>query len=571
MNITQKIRKNKQIKSIKRFVKNKLIERTFAILILIMFVAISTINLVEQMKTQEFLYEQAMTDNIRFSRLAVKRYQTLPVSEEVESFLEGMVEEYDLEYVALLEDEGGSFAIKASKGLQEAINKPMSKEGREAIEKGKEYTSYENYQGKYYMEVLLPALKTENGSMEYMRLGFSLKEGIVLEMFRESTLLVVGASIFWSLIICSMINIMIATPIGVLNHYLGRVASLDLRNEGGVHFDKMIKRKDEIGGISRNFETMRNNLLEMQKEMKMTASLLQEQSSTLRTMSNDVFNIGQEVSLAIEEIEKGAVSQEEHTQEGLRQVDNLSEMIRIIEDNSQMLNENAKVVQKSKEEGVIALEEVSANTKENNKVTQQVQEVIKEANVQTERISQASTQIEAISYQTNLLALNASIEAARAGDAGRGFAVVATEIGNLAGQTNSLTSEIETIIKDLVLQMNKAVEYTTTMQTTVSHQSNSVSNTMIKFETISKDLEKMSENCIQMESSVKEVENSRDSIIEMISELSAIAQEHAAGTEQVSTSVTEEEKILKNLYLLADKVDELVEVLDKRMNEFVLD
>ena len=157
-----------------------------------------------------------------------------------------------------------------------------------------------------------------------------------------------------------------------------------------------------------------------------------------------------------------------------------------------MLNENAKVVQKSKEEGVIALEEVSANTKENNKVTQQVQEVIKEANVQTERISQASTQIEAISYQTNLLALNASIEAARAGDAGRGFAVVATEIGNLAGQTNSLTSEIETIIKDLVLQMNKAVEYTTTMQTTVSHQSNSVSNAMIKFETISKDLEKLS-------------------------------------------------------------------------------
>ena len=74
MNITQKIRKNKQIKSIKRFVKNKLIERTFVILILIMFVAISTINLVEQMKTQEFLYEQAMTDNIRFSRLAVKRY-----------------------------------------------------------------------------------------------------------------------------------------------------------------------------------------------------------------------------------------------------------------------------------------------------------------------------------------------------------------------------------------------------------------------------------------------------------------------------------------------------------------
>ncbi len=72
-----------------------------------------------------------------------------------------------------------------------------------------------------------------------------------------------------------------------------------------------------------------------------------------------------------------------------------------------------------------------------------------------ERIDDLTGNIIAIANQTNLLALNASIEAARAGDAGRGFAVVATEIGELAGNSQTAASEIQTVSSEVISVVNE--------------------------------------------------------------------------------------------------------------------
>lgn len=63
-----------------------------------------------------------------------------------------------------------------------------------------------------------------------------------------------------------------------------------------------------------------------------------------------------------------------------------------------------------------------------------------------ERVTRHLSEIESLSKQTNLLALNAAIEAARAGEAGRGFSVVADEVRKLSERTNTLSSEIRSVI-----------------------------------------------------------------------------------------------------------------------------
>ena len=81
-------------------------------------------------------------------------------------------------------------------------------------------------------------------------------------------------------------------------------------------------------------------------------------------------------------------------------------------------------------------------------------EVMRDANMAMEKITQSSAKIsniigmiDDIAFQTNLLALNASVEAARAGEAGKGFAVVAVEVRRLAQSAAEASSEVKSLIE----------------------------------------------------------------------------------------------------------------------------
>lgn len=131
-------------------------------------------------------------------------------------------------------------------------------------------------------------------------------------------------------------------------------------------------------------------------------------------------------------------------------------------------------------------------------------------------IGKVLSEISSIADQTNLLALNAAIEAARAGEQGRGFAVVAEEVRALAMRTQQSTEEINTLLSQLQLESNNAV------------------NAMKKGSQLSENCVKLSE---QTGESLHDINTEVTKISEMNIQISAAIEEQSVVTEQVSKNI----------------------------------
>ncbi len=129
-----------------------------------------------------------------------------------------------------------------------------------------------------------------------------------------------------------------------------------------------------------------------------------------------------------------------------------------LEENSLILNEDIKELNKTTQNVETLLSEIVALTQKANMGLNESSEQSAEVENHANEIKSVVSVISDIADQTNLLALNAAIEAARAGEHGRGFAVVADEVRKLAERTQKSLAEVNATIQILVQSVSGIVE-----------------------------------------------------------------------------------------------------------------
>lgn len=333
-----------------------------------------------------------------------------------------------------------------------------------------------------------------------------------------------------------------------------------------VAFDKKAcSRTDEIGEIVRSAERLCVTLRQMLEEIINEVSSVNQYASSMNDMSVQSCQSTGEVSLAIEDVARGANSQADETEAAARHIEDVEHMIDGIVENIGELTRQAEDMGRSGEEATRTLNELSRASQDTGEAVKRITKQTEETNESVKAISQAAEVITSIAEETNLLALNASIEAARAGEHGRGFAVVADSIQKLAEQSNGSAREIMEIISTLIQESEKTVETMKEVNVIMAEQDERTIDTR---DTIGRVVEGINASLQEINKINTRADNIKDAATEIsggIQSLSAISQENAAATEETNASVQELNAMMEELaqeatelHTVADKVKELV-------------
>ena len=238
----------------------------------------------------------------------------------------------------------------------------------------------------------------------------------------------------------------------------------------------------------------------------------------LSSGAEQVTSASGQVASSSQQMAQGASEQASSLEETSSSLEEMASMTKQNADNANQANVVAKQAAQLAETGVESMKEM-----------QEAIDRIKNSASETAKIIKT---IDEIAFQTNLLALNAAVEAARAGEAGKGFAVVAEEVRNLARRSAEAAKTTADLIE--------------------GSQKNAEAGVKVTAE-VAKNLAGIKENA--------------GKVATLIGEIAAASKEQSQGIDQVTTAVTEMDKVVQQNAANAEESASAAEELSSQAEE----
>ncbi len=368
--------------------------------------------------------------------------------------------------------------------------------------------------------------------------------------------------IFLAAIITVLLSISISRPINRMMQIMKTV-------EGGDLTTRMkVSRMDEIGLLSLSFNTMLEKVQQLFVQSANSSVSVVNASQKMNKTTQDNLKITKEISRAIESISQGLEQQSGSLTNSVGMISQLSDKMGIVINYSGLVagsSRQASQVSKQGKQTVSKLQEKSIQTQ---KIVEEVITSIQELGKYSVTIGNILKTITFIANETNLLSLNASIEAARAGEAGRGFAVVANEVRKLAQQSSNAAGEISSIIGNIQEKIKNAEDITSKVYVITTEQDEYVGNTAGAFDGINYSVDIIMKDINNLDLAIEDMTVYKDKILDFITDISAISEESAAASEEISASTMEQGSAMESLAEYADHLNEIAGQLQQSIRHF---
>ena len=488
---------------------------------------------------------------------------------ENEDFLDSFVEGEDVDVTIFFGDTRRATSLKDKSGNRILGTKASDTVIAEVLKGGKVYKTTDVVINDEDYAAFYKPIKNSDGSIVGMCFAGEPSAEITEFIGKEVTKIFIIALII--VVICAVLGVIVANLI--VKAISKTKDAVDELSEGNLTYnidEAVLKRKDELGEMGRAVHKLNSELQTIIGGIQSSAKSVLTSGDDLEGLASQTSNTADEISMAVEGISKGAVSQAEDIETATGNVADMGSMIEEIVANIGRLNDTSISMQQAGDDSSTIMRELNES---NNLTVEAIQKVA--ANVESTdesvvRIGAAVDLISNIASQTNLLSLNASIEAARAGEAGRGFAVVASEIQKLADESNASAQQISEIIQVLSNDSKNSLMLMEEVRVRLDEQQAKLAESLNKFGNVSEGIVESRKGTDVINGQAAQCDEARNSVVDIIQNLSAISEENAASTEQTTASMQELNATINLLAQSAKNLKDLAESLQKDTEFFRL-
>jgi len=424
--------------------------------------------------------------------------------------------------------------------------------------------TYKGYRGKEVIGTLSTAKIGETVLGLIIEVEEEEAYGAIIELRRYLILLIciiIGLSTILTIKLAKSISKPIRQVITIA-HELG---DYNLQIEASK---KGLKRQDEIGDLERVIVIIRDNLLNIIREVERSAREVASSSEELKTSAHQSFESIDQVAKTMTEIVQCSLDQAQNAGESSQKSKELSYIILEDVENLKEMTVATNEVKNLTDTGLEVIRVLSEVTTEASEANKRVHFNINKSRESSKKIEEASKIIMSIADKTNLLALNAAIEAARAGDHGKGFTVVAEEIRKLAEQSKESIKIINEIVNNLRKDNLEVVETMENLIDISKTQVESVNLTKGKYIEIAEAI-KVAESKVGIlnESSAK-LDQMRLDVEDRIHKLAEVTEENSLNIKQVGESMEEQTASTEEITSASEVLESLAQHLRSLVGQF---